>query len=83
MEQPWRPEDEHPGEPVVIYLAPAEAREVNPNTPEGEIRGVAAFAAGISSVSPGRRAVAKVIVWLILIGMTISILVAVTAGIHG
>jgi hypothetical protein len=77
------PERQDAGEPLVIYLGPHDDRPVNPNTPEGEIRGVAAFAAGIHRASPGRRAAAKVIVWLILIGMAVSILVAVTAGIRG
>ena len=79
MEQP----EQVDAEPLIIYLHPHQDRDVNPNTPEGEIRGVAAFAAGISSVSPFRRTVARIIVWLILIGMAISILVAVTEGIRG
>ena len=83
MDEPRRVDAEHAGEPLIIYLGPHDAREVNPNTPEGEIRGVAAFAAGISNASPLRRTVARIIVWLILIGMAISILVAVTAGIRG
>jgi hypothetical protein len=70
------------GEPLVVYLRPADTRPVNPNTPEGEIRNVAAFAAGIHRATPGRRLVAKAIVWLILIGMVVSILVAVVAGTH-
>jgi formaldehyde-activating enzyme involved in methanogenesis len=69
-------------EPLVIYLRPNEDRPVNPNTPEGEIRNVAAFAAGVQGASPRRRAVAKAIVWLILLGMGISILVAVVTGVH-
>ena len=62
--------------------APNEGRPVNPNTPEGEIRNVAAFAAAVHGASPRRRAAAKAIVWLILLGMGISILVAVVTGVH-
>ena len=69
-------------EPLVIYLHPNEGRPANPNTPEGEIRNVAAFAAAVHGASPRRRAAAKAIVWLILLGMGISILVAVVTGVH-
>ena len=69
-------------EPLVIYLHPNEGRAVNPNTPEGEIRNMAAFAAAVQGASPGRRVLAKAIVWLILLGMGISILVAVVTGVH-
>jgi hypothetical protein len=72
-------EGREPGaeEPLVIYLRPDEARSANPNTPEGEIQNVSAFAAGIGGATPGRRLVAKAIVWLLLVGVALSILVAV------
>ena len=71
------------GEPLIIYLGPNDTREVSSFSPEGEIRGVAAFADGFSSASPVRRTTARGVVWLILIGMAISVLVAVTEGIRG
>ncbi|MGI8881733.1 MAG: hypothetical protein ACR2KJ_14760 [Jatrophihabitans sp.] len=70
------------GEPLIIYLHPYEGRQVNPNTPEGELRSVAAFAAGINNAPPAQRTVAKVVVWLILIGMITAVLVGVVAGTH-
>lgn len=70
------------GEPLVIYLHPHEGRPVNPNTPEGELRSVAAFAAGINSAPPMQRTVAKIVVWLILIGLVTAVLVGVVAGTH-
>jgi hypothetical protein len=36
----------------------------------------------VHGASPRRRAAAKAIVWLILLGMGISILVAVVTGVH-
>ncbi len=66
----------------MIYLHPHEGRPVNPNTPEGELRSVAAFAAGINSAPPMQRTVAKIVVWLILIGLVTAVLVGVVAGTH-
>jgi hypothetical protein len=73
-----RPEGIH----HVFFLDPSETHPVNPNTPEGEIRNMAAFAAGVHAASPGRRAVVKVVVWLILIGIGLGIITALVNGFH-
>ena len=39
--------------PHVLFLDERDARPVNPNTPEGEIRNMAAFAAGAHASHPG------------------------------
>ncbi|MDQ6937339.1 MAG: hypothetical protein M3140_06460 [Actinomycetota bacterium] len=63
--------------PHVYFLDPRDSRPVNPNTPEGEIRNMAAFAAGVHSLPPGRRAATKVLVWLVLIGIALGLLAGV------
>jgi len=68
--------------PHVWFLDARDARPVNPNTPEGEIRNMAAFAAGVHSTSPRRRAVIKVLVWLVLIGIGLGLLAGVATGLR-
>ncbi len=66
--------------PLVQFLDAKDARPVNPNTPEGEIRNMAAFAAGVHAVTPLRRTVAKIVVWLVLLGFALAIVVGVVSG---
>lgn len=68
--------------PHVFFLDARESRPVNPNTPEGEIRNMAAFAAGVHATSPMRRAVIKVLVWLVLIGIGLGILAGLVNGVR-
>ena len=68
--------------PHVFFLDPAEGRPVNPNTPEGEIRNIAAFAAGVHAVPPLRRLVVKCFVWLVLLGITLGTITGIVHGLH-
>lgn len=76
--EPWPEEVPH-----VFFLDPSDTKPVNPNTPEGELRNIAAFAAGVQAASPARRAVVKLFVWLVLIGIGLGILAGVVSGFHG
>ena len=68
--------------PLVHFLDPRDARPVNPNTPEGELRNMAAFAAGVHVMTPGRRAAVKFLVWLVLIGIALGIVAGVVTGVR-
>ncbi|MEP6852190.1 MAG: hypothetical protein ABJA87_05970 [bacterium] len=68
--------------PHVYFLDPRDSRPVNPNTPEGEIRNIAAFASGVHALSPGRRALTKVLVWLVLIGIALGLLTGVIGALR-
>jgi hypothetical protein len=68
--------------PHVFFLDPSEGRPINPNTPEGEIRNMAAFAAGVHAASPGRRMVVKVLVWLVLLGIIFGVVTSIVNGFH-
>ena len=68
--------------PHVFFLDEREGRPVNPNTPEGELRNIAAFAAGVSATSPGRRLAVKVMVWLVLLGIVFAIVAGAATGLR-
>jgi hypothetical protein len=68
--------------PHVFFLDEHDARPVNPNTPEGEIRNMAAFAAGANATSPARRAAIKVVVWLVLLGIGFAIVAGIVSGVR-
>lgn len=57
-------------------------RTANPNTADGELQNLAAFGSGLTRLTGRRRAAAKVVVWLILIGTALTILAGVI-GITG
>ena len=77
-QQPWPDSVPH-----VFFLDPIETRPVNPNTPEGEIRNMAAFAAGVHAAPPLRRTMIKVLVWLVLLGIALGLLAGLIDGLHG
>lgn len=56
------------------YVDGAWGRTANPNTADGELQNLAAFGNGLSRLSGPRRAAAKAVVWLILLGTVITIL---------
>lgn len=64
---------EEPSKPAP-YVDGAWGRTANPNTADGELQNLAAFGAGLARLSGPRRTAAKVVVWLILIGTTLTII---------
>jgi hypothetical protein len=61
------------------YVDGAWGRTANPNTADGELQNIAAFATGLTRLSGPRRIAAKIVVWLILLGTALTIV----AGIAG
>lgn len=81
----WTDEAYEDDEPVVRspYVDGAWGRTANPNTVDGELQNLAAFGDGLSRLSGPQRTAAKVVVWLILIGVGLSILVGVVGFVRG
>jgi hypothetical protein len=48
-------------------------RTYNPNTVDGELQNLAAFTSGFSRLDGPKRTAAKVVVWLILLGIAVVI----------
>jgi hypothetical protein len=67
--------DEPEGDPswASPYVDGAWGRTANPNTVDGELQNLAAFGNGLARLSGPKRAGAKVVVWLILIGTALTI----------
>lgn len=59
------------------YIDGAWGRTANPNTVDGELQNLAAFGNGLARMSGPRRAAAKAVVWLILLGTFITIVYGV------
>jgi hypothetical protein len=72
-------EEQRPSAP---YVDGAWGRTANPNTADGELQNIAAFGTGLTRLTGWRRTAAKVVVWLILIGVALSIIYAIV-GIAG
>jgi hypothetical protein len=68
--------------PHVFFLDERDSRPVNPNTPEGEIRNIAAFAAGVHATSPVRRLTIQIVVWLVLLGIALAIVAGIVTGVR-
>ena len=68
--------------PHVFFLDERDARPVNPNTPEGEIRNMAAFAAGAHATTPARRLTIQIVVWLVLLGIALAIVAGIVTGVR-
>ncbi|WP_375502825.1 hypothetical protein [uncultured Jatrophihabitans sp.] len=66
-------DDEDEPEGPVPYVDGAWGRTANPNTVEGELQNMAAFGNGLARLSGPRRVAAKVVVWLLLIGVLLTI----------
>ena len=77
-------EDEDGGDPAWAspYVDGAWGRTANPNTVDGELQNLAAFGSGLVRLTGRRRAAARLVVWLILIG-TVASLVFGILGILG
>ena len=48
-------------------------RTANPNTADGELQNIAAFSSGLARLSGPRRTYAKAVVWLVLIGICVTL----------
>ena len=70
-------DDDGPPHPRAPYVDGAWGRTANPNTADGELQNIAAFGAGLTRLSGPRRTAAKVVVWLILIGIALTIVYGV------
>ncbi|MDP9117929.1 MAG: hypothetical protein M3O28_11860 [Actinomycetota bacterium] len=77
-EQMW---DEPPERPP-DYVDGAWGRTANPNTADGELQNIAAFASGFTRLSGPRRKAAKLVVWLILIGTVATAVVGFLGIVH-
>jgi hypothetical protein len=64
------------------YVDGAWGRTANPNTADGELQNMAAFGAGLSHLSGPKRTAAKAVVWLILIGVVLTVIYGVLGIIH-
>lgn len=68
-------EDEPQGTPP--YVDGAWGRTANPNTVDGELQNLAAFGNGLARLSGPRRAAAKIVVWLLLLGVVLTVVYGV------
>ena len=84
----WLEQDEdddlprHHDSPGSPYVDGAWGRTANPNTADGELQNIAAFGAGLARLSGPRRTVAKAVVWLILLGVALTIIYGVLGIVH-
>jgi hypothetical protein len=69
-----RDDDEDEPRPRAPYVDGAWGRTANPNTADGELQNLAAFGAGLARLTGPRRTAAKIVIWLILIGVALSII---------
>jgi hypothetical protein len=72
-----RSEDGEDRRPAPPYVDGAWGRTANPNTADGELQNIAAFGAGLVRLSGWRRTAARFVVWLILLGVALSIIFAI------
>ncbi|HET6847434.1 MAG TPA: hypothetical protein VFH74_01145 [Gaiellales bacterium] len=63
--------------PYVPYIDGAWGRTANPNTADGELQNLAAFGNGLARLSGPRRTAAKIVVWLLLLGVALTIVYGV------
>jgi hypothetical protein len=81
----WTQEREDDGEEPptrVPYIDGAWGRTANPNTADGELQNLAAFSAGLVRLTGTRRTFAKVVVWLILISIALTIIYGILGITH-
>jgi hypothetical protein len=68
-----RDDDDEEPQRAAPYVDGAWGRTANPNTADGELQNMAAFGAGFTRLTGPRRTAAKIVVWLILIGVGLTI----------
>ncbi len=61
------------------YVDGAWGRTANPNTADGELQNLAAFGSGLARLTGPKRTFARAVVWLILIGVGLTLLFGVVA----
>lgn len=64
------------------YVDGAWGRTANPNTVDGELQNLAAFGSGLARMSGPRRTAAKIVVWLLLLGVALTIVYGVLGIVH-
>ena len=64
------------------YVDGAWHRTANPNTVDGELQNLAAFGNGLVRLSGPKRTMAKLVVWLILIGTALTVVYGVVGIFH-
>ena len=74
--------DDEPPAQASPYVDGAWGRTANPNTADGELQNIAAFASGFTRLTGPRRSAAKLVVWLILIGALLTFVVGAAAIVH-
>jgi hypothetical protein len=74
----WEDEPPRPA----TYVDGAWGRTANPNTADGELQNIAAFASGFTRLTGARRTAAKVVVWIILLGTTATVIVGIAGIAH-
>lgn len=72
METDERWDDDEPAESP-RYVDGAWGRTANPNTADGELQNIAAFGTGLTRLQGPRRTAAMVVVWLILLGIAVTV----------
>ena len=74
-EHVWTDEREYEEEPIRRpYVDGAWGRTANPNTADGELQNIAAFGDGLARLTGPQRIAAKVVIWLILGGVGLTII---------
>lgn len=64
------------------YVDGAWGRTANPNTADGELQNLAAFGSGLARLSGPRRTAAKAVVWLLLLGVALTVIYGVLGIVH-
>jgi len=64
------------------YVDGAWGRTANPNTADGELQNMAAFGSGLARLTGPKRTAAKAVVWLILVGVALTIAFGVLGIVH-
>ena len=68
-----RDHDEDEPERPALEADFAWGRTANPNTVDGELQNLAAFGAGLTRLSGPRRTAARIVVFLVLLGLLLAI----------
>jgi hypothetical protein len=57
-------------------------RTANPNSADGELQNIAAFGVGLTKLTGTRRTLARLVVWLILIGTVVALIEGIVGIVH-
>ena len=81
-ERHYDEDDDGPPPPNAPYVDGAWGRTANPNTADGELQNIAAFGAGLTRLTGPKRIAAKLVVWLILIGLALTVILGIVGIVH-